>query len=100
VRLGSEGFFLRGDAQAHCMGPFRRSAILGRAAKSYHHGRIRAHDRGAWRNRRIDLDSLWPAWLKAAAANLPNPELCRESAAADAPDFSPSPLRSSLRNLE
>ena len=49
VRLGSEGFFLRGDAQAHCMGPFRRSAILGRAAKSYHHGRIRAHDRGAWR---------------------------------------------------
>jgi hypothetical protein len=49
VRLGSDGFFLRGDAQAHCMGPFKQSDILGRAAKSYHHGRIRAHDRGAWR---------------------------------------------------
>ena len=49
VRLESDGFFLRGDAQTHCEGPFMHSDILGRAAKSYHKGRIRAHDRGAWR---------------------------------------------------
>lgn len=49
VRIAGGGFFLRGDAQAHCEGPFLSSDILGRAAKSYHHGRIRAHDQGAWR---------------------------------------------------
>lgn len=49
VRLEGVGFFLRGDAQAHCEGPFTRRNVLGRAAKSYHQGCIRAHDRGTWR---------------------------------------------------
>lgn len=49
VRLEGDGFFLRGDAQTHCEGPFKRSDILGKVAKSFHHSSIRAHDRGTWR---------------------------------------------------
>lgn len=49
VRLEGDGFFLRGDAQANCEGPFKCSDILGRVTKSKHKGHIRTHDRGAWR---------------------------------------------------
>ena len=100
VRLESDGFFLRGDAQAHCIGPFKQSAILGRAAKSYHRGRIRAHDRGAWRTAGLIWIHCGPLGSRLLATDWTNPELCRESAATDASYFSISPLRSSLRNLD
>ena len=49
VRIEGDGFFLRGDTQQHCQGPFTQSDVLGKVIVSYRNGRARALDRGAWR---------------------------------------------------
>ncbi len=49
VRVQGEIFFLRGDAQKACEGPFTRGDVLGRLSKSYGHGGVRRLDRGIWR---------------------------------------------------
>jgi hypothetical protein len=49
VRIEGDGFFLRGDAQQHCQGPFTQSDVLGKIIVSYRNGRARALDRGIWR---------------------------------------------------
>ena len=49
VRIEDDGFFLCGDAQQHCQGPFTQSDVLGKVIVSYRNGRARALDRGAWR---------------------------------------------------
>lgn len=47
VRVGGEEFYLRGDAQPHCEGPFTQHDVLGRATTAWSNGRARALDHGA-----------------------------------------------------
>jgi len=49
VRIEGEAFFLRGDANAHCEGPFGRDSLCGRVILCYRNGRARAYDCGVWR---------------------------------------------------
>lgn len=42
-------FFIRGDAQQHCEGPFTSDAVLARVSKTWHHGQIRNLASGPWR---------------------------------------------------
>ena len=50
VRMeGGAAFFIRGDAQAYCEGPFTPDAVLGRVSTVRRNGRARAVDRGVWR---------------------------------------------------
>jgi ribosomal protein S18 acetylase RimI-like enzyme len=49
VGIKGDGYFLRGDAQRHCEGPFLQSDLLGRITSSVRDGNARAHDRGVWR---------------------------------------------------
>ena len=49
VRIRGHEFLLRGDAQQSCEGPFRQNDVLGKVIVSYRNGRVRAHERGAWR---------------------------------------------------
>ena len=50
VRMdGGAGFFIRGDAQPNCEGPFTLDAVLGRVTTVWRNGRARALERGLWR---------------------------------------------------
>jgi hypothetical protein len=50
VRMGGSGtFFIRGDAQSHCEGPFAAGAALGLVTTVWRHGRASTLDRGLWR---------------------------------------------------
>ena len=63
VRVLGEAFFLRGDAQKDCEGPFTRGDLLGRATLVYRQGRVLRLDRGLWRH-------LGLAWNRCAPLNL------------------------------
>jgi hypothetical protein len=63
IRVHGEDFFLRGDAQKDCEGPFQRGDFLGRATLIYRHGRAHRLDRGLWRH-------LGLAWNRCAPLNL------------------------------
>jgi hypothetical protein len=70
VRFVDEGsaFFIRGDSQAFCEGPFPRDALLGRVTTAWRNGRARALHCGGWRlaglvwMRATPLGS-WLLWL-------------------------------------
>ena len=49
VRVQGGGYFLRGDAQKDCEGPFTPRDLLGRAILRYRNGRVRRLDQGLWR---------------------------------------------------
>jgi signal peptidase len=50
VRVEAGGaFFIRGDAQRHCEGPFTSDAVLGRVTIAWRNGQARAVERGLWR---------------------------------------------------
>ena len=50
VRMdGGSAFFIRGDAQNYCDGPFTPDAMLGRVITVWRNGRARVLDRGPWR---------------------------------------------------
>lgn len=49
VRMEGDAFFVRGDAQTGCEGPFRAASVLGRATTVWRQGRVRCLDRGLWR---------------------------------------------------
>jgi signal peptidase I len=49
ARMDGAAFFIRGDAQPHCEGPFTSDAVLGRVTTAWHNGRPRVLDRGVWR---------------------------------------------------
>jgi len=63
IRVKGEEFFLRGDSQKDCEGPFMRGDLLGRATIVYRNGRAHRVDRGVWR--RLGL-----AWNRCAPLNL------------------------------
>ncbi len=63
VRVKGEAFYLRGDAQPDCEGPFTRKDILGRATRLYRRDRMRRLDQGLWR-------CLGLAWNRCAPLNL------------------------------
>jgi hypothetical protein len=63
VRVEGEAFYLRGDAQRHCEGPFGRADLLGRAILVYQNGRARRLDEGFWRHAGL-------AWNRCAPLNL------------------------------
>ena len=59
VRMdGGSAFFIRGDAQNYCDGPFTPDAMLGRVITVWRNGRARVLDRGPWR-----LAGLAWVWL-------------------------------------
>ncbi len=49
VRVRDDKFFIRGDAQPHCEGPFTREDILGVATTYEFNGRVRRLDSKLWR---------------------------------------------------
>ena len=50
VRMdGGSAFFIRGDTQLNCEGPFTPDAVLGLVVTAWHKGRARAFERGLWR---------------------------------------------------
>ncbi len=49
VKIDGDEFFLRGDSQRDSEGPFTQRDVLGKAIVSYHRGRVRVFDCGAWR---------------------------------------------------
>lgn len=63
VRIDGESFFLRGDGQRHCEGPFVLGDVLGRVSTVYHNGCPRALDGGIW---------CWAGrlWLRSIPVNL------------------------------
>ncbi|MEN6439421.1 MAG: S24/S26 family peptidase [Syntrophobacter sp.] len=63
VRVGGGAFFLRGDSQKDCEGPFLREDILGRATLVIHNGREHRLDRGIYR-----LAGL--SWNRCAPLNI------------------------------
>jgi len=63
VRVKGEAFFLRGDSQQDCEGPFRREDVLGRVTLIYRHGRVHRLAHGIWRH--VGL-----AWNRCAPLNL------------------------------
>jgi signal peptidase len=63
VRVKGEAFFLRGDSQRDCEGPFTRGDVLGRVTRIYRNGRVHRLDHGIWR--RVGL-----AWNRCAPLNL------------------------------
>jgi signal peptidase len=63
VRVKGEGFFLRGDAQPDCEGPFTRGDVLGRVTLIYRNGRAHRLDQGIWRH--VGL-----AWNRCAPLNI------------------------------
>jgi hypothetical protein len=69
VRMdGGAVFFIRGDAQRHCEGPFTPDAVLGRVTTVWRNGRARALERGLWRLAglvwiRCTPFGLWLLWL-------------------------------------
>jgi signal peptidase I len=63
IRVQGEDFFLRGDAQNDCEGPFQQGDFLGRAIVVYRRGRAHRLDRGFWRH-------LGLAWNRCAPLNL------------------------------
>jgi len=63
VRIEGEMYFLRGDAQKNCEGPFTRRDILGRAVLVFQKGRTRRLDHGIWRRAGF-------AWNRCAPLNL------------------------------
>jgi signal peptidase I len=63
VRVQGEEFFLRGDAQKDCEGPFKQEDILGKATRVYRHGRVHRLDQGLWRQ--VGL-----AWNRCAPLNV------------------------------
>jgi signal peptidase I len=63
VRVNGEAFFLRGDAQPDCEGPFTPGDILGKVTRIYRHGRVHRLDHGIWRH--VGL-----AWNRCAPLNL------------------------------
>jgi signal peptidase I len=63
VRVKGEAFFLRGDAQPDCEGPFTRGDLLGRVTRIYRHGRLCRVNQGLWR--RVGL-----VWNRCAPLNL------------------------------
>ncbi|MFZ2447411.1 MAG: S24/S26 family peptidase [Syntrophobacteraceae bacterium] len=63
VRVKGGGFFLRGDSQKDCEGPFAREDILGRAILVFRKGRAHRLDRGIWRR-------AGHAWNRCAPLNL------------------------------
>jgi signal peptidase len=63
VRVKGEAFFLRGDSQQDCEGPFTRGDVLGRVIRIYRNGRVHKLDQGIWR--RVGL-----AWNRCAPLNL------------------------------
>ena len=71
VRInGGTAFFIRGDAQPYCEGPFTPDAVLGRVATVRRNGRDRALGRGLWRLAglvwiRCTPLGLWLLWLVA-----------------------------------
>lgn len=70
VRVDGDAFFLRGDAQRHCEGPFTSDAVLGRVTTVWRNGRARALERGLWRLVglvwiRCTPFGLWLLWLIA-----------------------------------
>ena len=48
VRVKGEKFFIRGDAQLCCEGPFAQEDVLGRATAYYSKGRVRSLESGVW----------------------------------------------------
>ena len=48
VKIKNGIFFLRGDAQVHCEGPFTVRNIMGKVVKSFHNGHTRIHNKGIW----------------------------------------------------
>ena len=48
VRVEGDEFFLRGDAQRHCEGPFVLGDALGKVTTAYHNGRSHDLKRGPW----------------------------------------------------
>lgn len=48
IRVEGEGFFLRGDGQRNCEGPFALRKALGKVTTAYHKGRPRTIDKGLW----------------------------------------------------
>lgn len=71
VRMdGGAAFFIRGDAQPYCEGPFKPDAVLGRVATVRRNGRARALGRGLWRLAglvwiRCTPFGLWLLWMAA-----------------------------------
>jgi len=63
VRVEGGSFFLRGDSQKDCEGPFAGADILGRATVVYHNGHARRIDRGFWRAAGL-------AWNRCAPLNV------------------------------
>lgn len=63
ARVKGEAFFLRGDSQKDCEGPFTRGDILGRVTLIYRNGRVHRLDHGIWRG--VGL-----AWNRCAPLNL------------------------------
>jgi signal peptidase I len=65
VRVQGEAFFLRGDVQQDCEGPFTREDLLGRATLLYRKGRVRRLDQGIWRHLGLACNRCAPfnRWL-------------------------------------
>jgi len=63
VRVEGEAFYLRGDCQRDCEGPFTGKDILGRAVLVYRNGRERRLDRGIYRRAGL-------AWNRCAPMNV------------------------------
>ncbi len=63
VRVEGGAFYLRGDCQRDCEGPFTNKDILGRAVSVYRSGRERRLDRGMYRRAGL-------AWNRCAPFNV------------------------------
>ncbi len=65
VGKNGEAFFLRGDAQRDCDGPFFPGDLLAKGAARFRRGRGRRLDRGLWRRLGLTWNRLAPVnvWL-------------------------------------